>query len=188
MTLCTAAGYVVGLTVVYAVLSQYAQSRRAYAVCAVVLMGVCALKRHHSRWFRMAECRLGQIAQWRRLWTALVGLLALGGSAIVALCTQIPAPKIHDRCMAECRVSLRCRVLDAAGVAAAGVGAAGRAAGGGPLWHLRLLESKLLGRSGCGDGWGVGLWWAATCCTLPAGTRCLTDECRLSCLGEQPAI
>jgi hypothetical protein len=50
----------------------------------------------HSRWFRMVKCRLSQIAPWRRLWTALVALLALGGSAIVALCTHIPAPKFHD--------------------------------------------------------------------------------------------
>jgi hypothetical protein len=84
------------LTVAYAVLSQYAQSRRAYAVCAVVLTVACALKRRHFRWFRMVERRLSQIAQWQRLWTALVMLLALGGSTIVALCTHIPAPKIHD--------------------------------------------------------------------------------------------
>jgi len=42
------------------------------ALWAVVLRVACALKRRHSRWFRMAECRLSQIAQWiRRLWTVL---------------------------------------------------------------------------------------------------------------------
>jgi hypothetical protein len=44
----------------------------------------------------MAECRLSQMAHWRSLWTVLIGLLALGGSATVALCTHIRAPKIHD--------------------------------------------------------------------------------------------
>jgi hypothetical protein len=84
------------LTVAYTTLSQYAQSRRAYALCVLVLTVAYTLKRRHSRWFRMAECRLSQMAQWRRLWTTLIGLLALGGSATVALSTHIRAPKIHD--------------------------------------------------------------------------------------------
>jgi hypothetical protein len=84
------------LTVVYAVLSQYALSRRAYAICAVVLTVAFTLKRRYARWLHMVERGLSRIAQWRKLSITLVGLLALGGSAIVALCTHIPVPLIHD--------------------------------------------------------------------------------------------
>ena len=84
------------LTVAYAVLSQYAQSRRAYAVCAVVLTVACAMKRRHFRWFHMVERRLSQIAQWRRLWMLWSGFWHWEVGTIVALCTHIPAPTVHD--------------------------------------------------------------------------------------------
>jgi hypothetical protein len=66
------------------------------AFFAVVLMVACTMKRRDSRWLHSAERRLSHIAQWRRLSILLVGLLALGGSAIVALCTHIPVPSVPD--------------------------------------------------------------------------------------------
>jgi len=66
------------------------------AVIAVALTVAFASQRRHSRWFYIAERRFGQSAQWRSLWIALIGLLALGGNALVALCTHIPEPNIHD--------------------------------------------------------------------------------------------
>src|SRR5919108_1291882 len=54
------------------------------------------MKRRHSRWWHRVEGGLSRMAQWRGLSTSLVGLLALGGSAIVALWTHIPEPRVHD--------------------------------------------------------------------------------------------
>ena len=96
LVLYKAVGFAVVLTVAFTVLSEYAQSRRAYVVCAVVLTVAFTLKRRHARWFYMAERGLSRIAQWRRLSTTLVGLLALAGSAITALCTHMPVPIVHD--------------------------------------------------------------------------------------------
>ena len=77
-------------------LSEYVQSRRTYAVCAILLTLACVMKRRHYRWLYIAECRLGRLAPWRKLSAALIGLLALGSSALIALSTHIPAPNVHD--------------------------------------------------------------------------------------------
>src|SRR5262245_7971680 len=54
------------------------------------------IKRRHSRWLSEAGRGLSRITQWRGLAATLVGLLALGASALVTLCTHIPVPRIHD--------------------------------------------------------------------------------------------
>jgi hypothetical protein len=66
------------------------------AAVGIVLTVAFALKRRHCRWLHRVEGGLGRMAQWRGLTMTLVGLLALGGSALVALWTHIPAPRIHD--------------------------------------------------------------------------------------------
>jgi hypothetical protein len=75
-------------------------AERATALNTVLLAVMVAIAfcsaRPGSRWFRAVRRGLGLIAQRRRLSVALVGLLALFGSAGVSLLTHIPQPRIHD--------------------------------------------------------------------------------------------
>jgi hypothetical protein len=96
LVLCQAAVCAVVLPPACLMVREYAQSRRTYAVCAVVLILAWMMKRRHFRWLYIAECQLSRFARWRRLSTGLIGLIALGGSALVALSTHIPAPHVHD--------------------------------------------------------------------------------------------
>ncbi len=96
MAFCTVAGYAIALTTVWAFSSLYVQSRRADVACAVVFLLACAMQRQPAPWLRRAERGFSRLAQWRCLWLALLGLLALGGSALTALGTHIPAPGRHD--------------------------------------------------------------------------------------------
>ena len=55
-----------------------------------------AMKRGPYRWCQMAERGLARAARFRRLSVAAVGLLAMAGSAAVALSTHIAEPHVHD--------------------------------------------------------------------------------------------
>lgn len=94
--LCQAAVCAVVLPPACLMVREYAQSRRTYAGCAVVLILAWMMKRRHFRSLYIAECQLSRFVRWRRLSTGLIGLIALGGSALVALSTHIPAPHVHD--------------------------------------------------------------------------------------------
>src|SRR5262249_54750512 len=94
--LCQAAVGAVMLPATVVMLREYAQRRRTYAVGVIVLAVACVMQRRHFRWLSIAEGRLRRLASWRRLSTALVGLLALGVSACVALFTSIAEPHVHD--------------------------------------------------------------------------------------------
>lgn len=83
MAFCTVAGYAIALTTVWAFSSLYVQSRRADVACAVVFLLACAMQRQPAPWLRRAEREFSRLAQWRRLWLAVLRLLALAGSALL---------------------------------------------------------------------------------------------------------
>jgi hypothetical protein len=63
---------------------------------ALVLVLAFSVGRLNFRWWRIAERGLGRLAQRRRLSIALVGALALAGSASIALLVRMPEPRFHD--------------------------------------------------------------------------------------------
>jgi hypothetical protein len=63
---------------------------------AIVLTIAFATQKHSNIWFRTAERGLGWIGRRQTLAVTLVGILALGGSAILTLRGRIPVPTVHD--------------------------------------------------------------------------------------------
>jgi len=67
------------------------------AVAILLLLALAsAMPRRAAPWCRLAEGALGRLATRRGLAIALVGFLAFGGSAAVALLGRLPVPEVND--------------------------------------------------------------------------------------------
>ena len=61
-----------------------------------LLIALFLMRRHASRWLRRAERTLGRVGRRQGLFIALIGLLALTGSAALSLFGRMPYPRVHD--------------------------------------------------------------------------------------------
>lgn len=62
----------------------------------VLLIALFFMHRHASRWLRRAEQTLTRLGRRRELFIAVIGLLALAGSAALSLFGGMPYPRVHD--------------------------------------------------------------------------------------------
>jgi hypothetical protein len=63
---------------------------------AALLIVLSWMRRHASAWLRRGERALGRMGRRQGLFVALIGLLALVGSAALSLLGRMPYPRVHD--------------------------------------------------------------------------------------------